>query len=148
MFGTDIKLTNEGSVVLKNGDFDLETDLDSALSNRVLRASKGAWLYDPDIGIGLQDYAGLPNTEETGATIEDAVVAGLAKIGINAQCIVYPISFDSVSINIVIFTPNGPRELTYSFRYEDAIVTYLGTSADDTSFVTRKTTNKYDLRRS
>lgn len=137
----------EGNTILKNGDFDLETDLDTAISNRILRASKGAWIYDPEIGIGLQDYAGLPNTEETGATIEDAVVTGMARVGINAQCIVYPISFDSVAINIVIFTPNGPRNMNYSFRYEDAKVEYIETAADDTSFVTRKTTNKYDLRR-
>jgi hypothetical protein len=147
MFGTDIKTTIEGTTVLKNGDFDIESDLDSAISNRVLRASKGAWKYDPEIGVGLQDYAGMPNNEETGVTIEDSVVTGLGKVGINAQCIVYPTSFDSVSINVVIYTPNGPREMKYSFRYEDALVTYLETEADDTQFVTRKTTNKYDLRR-
>lgn len=147
MIGTDIKLTLEGASVLSNGDFDIESDLDWAVSNRILRASKGAWLYDPEIGVGIQDYAGMPNNQETGTTIEEAVVAGLDRVGISAQCIVYPISFDSVAINVTVFTPNGPRTLSYSFRYEDATVTYIESEVDDTTFETRKSTNKYDLRR-
>ncbi len=147
MIGTDIKLTYEGSSVITNGDFSLDSDLDSAFTNRLLRASKGAWLYDPDMGIGLQDYAGLPNTAETGSTIEDAVVTGLAKAGINAQCTVYPTSFDTVAIVITVFTAGGTRSVTYSFNYEDAIVTYLESETQDTVFTTRKSSNIYDQRR-
>lgn len=146
MTGSDIKTDRTGKAVLKDGDFDLDTDLDASVTNRMLRTSPGSWALDPDIGVGLQDFAGLPNTPETGAQIEDAVVAGLRKVTIAAQCTVYPVSFDSVAIVVVVFTPFGPKTSTIQFRYEGGEVTYFEEPVEDTGFPTRRPLNKYERR--
>lgn len=146
MIGRDIKLTLEGNSVIKNGDFDLDEDLDAAFTNRMLRASKGAWAFDPDIGIGLQDFTGLPNTAETARQLETDIVSGLRDIGVIAQVVVYPIAADAVAIRLSVFTTEGQRVFTFSFRYEDAKVTYIESKVNDTQFDTRESVNKYDRR--
>lgn len=146
MIGTDIKLDLEGNVVLKDGDFDLEMDLNEAVTNRMLRTAPGSWEYDPDIGIGLPTYAGRRNDQETASEIEDAVVNGLAKVDIDGQCVVYPISRDAVSIQVLVFTEQGMKKLPYSFRYEGGLVTYIKSEAQDAGYETREPLNKYDRR--
>lgn len=146
MIGRDIKLTLNGKSIIENGDFVLDEDLDAAFTNRLLRASKGSWEFDRHIGIGLQDFAGMANTEETGREIENAIVSGLRDGGIVAHAIVYPVSADAVAIRITVFTTEGARTTTFSFRYEDAKVTYIETTVSATQFVTRESTNKFDER--
>lgn len=146
MIGRDIKLTLDGNSVIENGDFALDEDLDSAFTNRVLRASKGAWEYDPDIGIGLQDFTGMPNNAETARQLETDIVSGLRDVGVVSQAIVYPVAADAVAIRITVFTTEGQRTLTFSFRYEDAKITYIESIVNDTQFDTREPLNKYDRR--
>lgn len=146
MTGTDIKLTMEGKVVLKNGDFDIEEDMNEAVTNRMLRSSLGSWEFDPDIGIGLQDFTGMPNSQATGAEIEDAVVTGLKKVDINAQCTVYPLSFDSAAVQVIVFTERGIKKMPFTYRYEDGQVTYITSPVQDAGFKTREPANKYDRR--
>jgi len=146
MTGTDIKIDLEGNIVLKDGDFDLEDDLNEAVTNRMLRSSKGSWEFDPDIGIGLQDFAGMVNNESTASEIEDAVVTGLRKVDINAQCSVYPISRDAVAIQILVFTDKGMKKIPFSYRYKDGLVTYISSPVQDAGYKTREPANKYDRR--
>jgi hypothetical protein len=146
MTGTDIRLSLDGQTVLKNGDFDLEYDLDEAVTNRMLRSSNGSWSFDGDIGIGLQDFAGLPNNQANATAIEDAVVTGLRKVGISAQCTVYPITFDSVAIQVLVFTTQGAKQLPFSFRYDGGLVTYIKNTVQDTGFKVQSPANKYDRR--
>ena len=146
MIGRDIKLTLEGNSVIENGDFALDEDLDAAFTNRILRASKGAWEYDPNIGVGLQDFAGMPNNAETARQLETDIVSGLRDVGVVSQATVYPIAADAVAIRISVFTTEGQRVLTFSFRYEDAKVTYIESIVNDTEFETRESVNKYDRR--
>jgi len=146
MIGRDLRLTLEGNSVLTNGDFALDEDLDAAFTNRILRSTKGAWEFDPDIGVGLQDYAGMPNTPETARQIETDIVSGLRDVGVVSQATVYPIASDAVAIRISVFTTEGQRVFTFSFRFEDAKVTYIESSVDDTQFETRPSVNKYNRR--
>lgn len=146
MTGTDLKTTVQGKAVLKNGDFDLEVDLDTAVTNRMLRTSPGSWLFDLDIGVGLQDFTGLPNTEETGLSIEDRVVTGLRRAGVAAQCTVYPVSHDSVAIVVIVFTPGGTKTTKVQFRYEGGQTTYFEEPVEDTGFKTQRPVNKYERR--
>lgn len=146
MIGRDIKLTLEGKSVIENGDFALDEDLDAAFTNRILRSSKGAWEFDPDIGVGLQDFAGMHNNAETARQLETDIVSGLRDVGVVAEAVVYPVSADSVAIRIKIFTTEGQRITTFSFRYEDAKITYLDSEVNDTQFETRESVNKYDQR--
>ena len=146
MTGSDLKMTLDGASVLRNGDFDLETSLDEAITNRMLRTSLGSWQFDPNIGVGLQDYTGMPNNQSNATAIEDAVVTGLKNVGIDAQCTVYPISYDSVAIQVLCFTTQGVVQLPFSFRYEGGEVTYIQSVTQDTGFVVQSPANKYDLR--
>jgi len=146
MNGTDIAVTLEGKTVLKDGDFALEYDLNEAVTNRMLRTSLGSWPYDPEIGIGLQDFAGRPNNAQTGQEIEDTVVAGLSRVGIEGQCVVYPISRGAVSIQVLVFTDQGVKRLPFSFKYEDGLVTYMTSEVQDAGYPTREPLNKYIRR--
>lgn len=146
MIGKDIKLSLEGNSVLKNGDLDLEADPDQAWTNRILRASKGAWKFDPEIGVGLQDFAGFPNNQETGTNIEQSVVSGLRKVGVEAECTVYPISFDSVAVLVTVFSPDGPKQLNFQFRYDNAKIEYITNEVQSEFSKTREAVNKYDRR--
>lgn len=146
MTGTDLKLDLEGKTVLKDGDFDLELDLNEAVTNRMLRTSIGSWEFDPEIGIGLQDYAGRRNDATTGHEIEDAVVAGLRLVDIEGQCVVYPISRDSIAVQVLVFTEQGVKKLPYTFRYEGGLVTYIESEVEDAGYPTREPANKYDRR--
>ncbi len=145
--GNDLKTTMDGKTVLKNGDFDLEENMDVAITNRMLRCSKGAWLYDPEISIGLQDYAGKLKNQATATEIEEAVINGLKRVGIEAQCTVFPVSFDSVNIVIGIITSEGSKTFEFSFTYKEGIVEYNRTQTDSSLFKTREAVNKYDRRR-
>lgn len=146
MNGTDIKLTLEGNVVLKDGDFAIEDDLNEAVTNRMLRSSIGSWEFDPDIGIGIQDFAGMVNNASTAADIENAVVTGLKKVDINAQCVVYPISRDAVAVQVLVFTEKGIKKIPFSYRYVDGMITYIESPVQDAGFPTREPANKYDRR--
>lgn len=146
MNGTDIAVTLEGTTTLKDGDFALEYDLNEAVTNRMLRTSLGSWSYDPDIGIGLQDFAGRPNTAQTGQEIEDAVVTGLAKVSIESQCVVYPTAKEAVAIMVLVLTDQGVKKLPFSFTYEDGLVTYTTSEVQDAGYPTQTPLNKYMRR--
>ncbi len=146
MIGRDLKLTLEGNSVIENGDLALDEDLDAAFTNRILRDTKGAWEFDPNIGVGLQDYVGMKNTPETARQLETDIVSGLRDVGVVAQAVVYPIAADAVAIRVTVFTTEGQRVFTFSFRYEDGKVTYIESSVDDTQFQTRESVNKYNRR--
>lgn len=88
----------------------------------------------------------MPNNAETARQLETDIVSGLRDVGVVAQATVYPIAADAVAIRISVFTTEGQRVLTFSFRYEDAKVTYIETVTNDTQFETREALNKYDRR--
>jgi hypothetical protein len=66
-----------------------------------LSSDQGNWLLQPDVGVGIQAIAGLPNTEETGALLQSRIEGRLISSGIvsrNAlQVTVFPVSASSIA---------------------------------------------------
>lgn len=77
----DLKITNDGELVVENGDFVLVKG-DEALAQQALfrmKTTKGDWLLSPNVGCSLEDFIGAPNEQVTWLAIETRVAIELTK---------------------------------------------------------------------
>lgn len=109
---TDILWTVDGDLFVESGDVKVA----SAFSNEVmesailrrLQSTKGDWKMAPLLGANLVEFAGWPNTRETGALIKSRIVNILTEDlllkGDEVSVDVYPNSLTSIVITIVVNT--------------------------------------------
>lgn len=72
MFVGDILLDNEGNTVVRRGEMGI-TGSNIEFIIRSLRFGPDTWELYPDMGIGLDKYIGMPNTDEIHQRIEKDV---------------------------------------------------------------------------
>lgn len=102
----DIKMDESGDLVFKNGDLETVSGDEWFIQEvtKILRTSNPDWVLHPDIGAGLEDFAGRPNTRETGKAIEERLYNKIAAEGIHFPGTllvrVVPLSRDSIMVNI------------------------------------------------
>ena len=79
----DIKFSEEGDIVLEDGDFKLATPKETAtqdITNRV-KTNDPNWFRYPDIAANLEDMFGKDNTFETAQEAVNKVEKSLTKDG-------------------------------------------------------------------
>lgn len=87
---TDIAITQEGDLIIEDGDFKLISKDDVIIQNVHcrLKSSDPEWLNEI-ICANLEDLFGLPNTRETGQKGEDLIKTALTADGLLLESEIY-----------------------------------------------------------
>ena len=103
----DLKVSTDGDFVLEKGTLALTADIPEALQQELLfRLQTDLMDYQPqpNLGIGLHQFIGLPNTGQVTDQIQQAIVRALTRDdkfpSVTLQVEVVPISIDKVAIFI------------------------------------------------
>lgn len=80
---SDLRITLDGDLVIKDGDFDLVHEFEAAAQNVFcrLKSSDPEW-FQEIICANLEDLLGKPNTKETATQGEDLIKDALMKDGL------------------------------------------------------------------
>ena len=88
-----------------------------------IMSSPGDWTYQPNIGAGLNSFAGKPNTRETGERIKETILGAIIGPDMlspgQATCDVFPLSMNSLAIVLKVqagFSNNILLTFTYDMR--------------------------------
>ncbi len=128
----DIQLGPDGDVAVVGGDFALCTDMDAieqAIRFRLL-TQLGSWPLVPECGSALSEYAGAPNTAETGEVIRAEILRALTHDGFlmfdEVDVEVAPISPDTLYVLITVQMPPialQMQEYRTAFQFELSLIT-------------------------
>lgn len=121
---TDIKMSDDGDLVISNGDLDTVSGLDwLALEiNKVCQTNNPEWYSYPNIGADIENFAGQPNTRNICRSLElqitDAISAQKIHFPgvLNVRCV--PIDQNTVNIYITVDiagTTNPISKLSFAF---------------------------------
>lgn len=119
----DFVLSSEGDLAVATGT--------EAISQTVLwelRTYPGDYLDDPAVGVGMNDFIGLPNTENTRTRIRDRLLSrlGEAEIGAPLESIeVLQFDEDTAIVSIIIITIDGNIALNYMYNINDGKIERL-----------------------
>lgn len=123
----DLYFTDAGDFVLgANGDLE-DTKLHAyrGFIQRVktrMMSKRGEWILQPGVGADLSEFAGQPNTRETGDRIKSRVITELTWDGLlqSQELIVDVIPVDDRQIAIIIFMtpPQSENNLILNFTYD------------------------------
>lgn len=91
---SDLRITKDGDLVVKDGDFDLVHDFEAAAQNVYcrLKSSDPEWFQEIICG-NLEDLLGKPNTRDTATEGENMIKDALMKDGL--------ISYDDLYVQAI-----------------------------------------------
>jgi hypothetical protein len=122
----DLYWTATGDFLLGDrGDLeDTKNDIARAFIQRVrtrLQSRKGDWALEQGVGADLTDIAGLPNTQATGALMEDNIRTELERDGLvrseDLQVSVFPLGPRSLGAIVQIGGSDVGGAINISFTY-------------------------------
>lgn len=124
---TDFYFTEDGDIVLdaNTGDFE-----DTAMHqyrgfiqrlNTRIKSQKGEWNLQRDLGAGLTDFRGKPNTAAIGQRIQSRITSELIREGLvspdHLEVVVFPTGKHELSIMLRITPPGTQTKLQLIFSY-------------------------------
>lgn len=125
---TDFYFSHDGDFVLDENTGDLEdTKLHQyrGFIQRVLTqvmSQKGEWNLQKDVGVGIGDFLGKPNTSVVGERIRSKVYSELVKGGLvtpsDLSVLVFPSGQNSVAIVVQITPPDIQSKIQLTFSYD------------------------------
>ena len=110
MYEGDIKLDGEGNTIIRDGDFVL-TDTDKEFIVRMLLSTPGSWKLHPQLGIGLQDFVGEQNTEDTLNKMRTKIISFFREYNMYPVVSVLPIDDESAICDIEFFVPGESESI-------------------------------------
>lgn len=122
----DIYFTEAGDFRLgPDGDLEETTNYQyRGLIQKVLTkvaSQKGEWALHPEMGLGLSDFLGKPNSALLGAQLRARVMSELIRDGTikpaDLKVFVFPTSETSLAIVIEINPPGVPERVKLAFSY-------------------------------
>ena len=152
MYENDIKLTNEGSTQIINGDFVL-TDNDMDFIVHMLTTSKGGWKLHSDLGTGLEKFIGSQNNQKTYSDIRFTISTFFKKFGMVPLIQIYSIDQESILCDMTFHIIGNitPLNLSFNFTFSDGTVKFPEDVQESTietiNHVAAATRNKYFKRR-
>jgi hypothetical protein len=110
----DLHWTSDGDLRLgENEDLGKVNYVEGRVGKQIilkrLQSRKGDWANAKDLGANLFDYAGMPNTRETGQLIQSSVIQSLIEDGTfspnSLEVEVYPTSEESIAVAMAAKIP-------------------------------------------
>lgn len=91
----DFETSADGDLVIEQGDFVITDEAQATMQEIIFRVKTDVFDYQPNqqVGAGIDQFRGMPNTRETGIGIERATVRSLTQDGRFQQ--------DQISVQVV-----------------------------------------------
>jgi len=108
----DFKMTPDGDLVIKDGDLELVNGMDWFIQEvtKILRTNNPDWNLHPNVGAGLDDFTGQPNTRAIGKAIEnriyDKITAEHIEFPGKLTVKVVPLTIDSIMVYVLLDVEN------------------------------------------
>jgi hypothetical protein len=125
----DIKMTPDGDLSIKDEDLETHNGIDWFISEvtKIIRTSNPDWKKYPNIGAGVEEFAGMPNTRETAMAIKerihDKITAENLQYPGKLEVSVVPLDRHTISIYINLSVNGEFMQISkVIFDYNDGII--------------------------
>jgi len=152
MYSGDIKLSEYGESIIKNGEFILTED-DSGFIIRMLLTTRGSWSEHLDLGVGLEEFIGERLNDKLMVKIKSRIISFFKLYGLFSQVsIERDVDNDSaVLISMKFFTLDDISTTLVSFNFNIENGGFIFTDEDndivENNVNIRETVNKYSRRK-
>jgi len=152
VYKNDIKLSEYGESIIKNGEFVLTED-DSGFIIRMLLTTRGSWAFHPDLGVGLEEFMGEIANENLILKIKNKITSFFKLYGLFPMVSMYYLNEKTIisSMNFYILDELEPSSISFSFSLENGNVIFIkkdeANESEEGILETQKSKNKYTKRR-
>jgi len=128
MYEGDIVLDANGNSVIRNGALQV-TGSDVEFVLRSLKYGQGSWSLHPGLGLGLDQYIGMVNNEETRDLIRNDILTYFSNNSIVVEPIVAPVGLNDISISLEL--PLAQIDIGLVFSLDSGVFVFDSANRED-----------------
>ena len=150
MYSGDIWIDMNGNTIIEDNDIAVTRD-DRSFCVNMLNTERLSWRSYPSLGIGLNEFIGEPNKQQTLDKLKRKIEEFFNSVGLMAGCNIFPYDDTSAACYILFLGPFGEQfNLTVTFNLDSGNLNVVEEYSDNTKVkgtpVPKSYKNKYVKR--